>query len=31
VDGTFTLQMKDTGVQQNACQGVTVNLKVDAS
>ena len=31
VNGTFTLQMKDTGVDQNACQGVTVNLKVDAS
>lgn len=31
VNGTFTLQMKDTGVNQNACQNVTVNLRVDAS
>jgi hypothetical protein len=31
VDGTFTLQMVDTGVPQDGCQNVTVNLQVDAS
>jgi len=31
VDGTFTLRMKDTGVDQEACKGATVNLNVDAS
>lgn len=31
VNGTFTLQMIDTGANQDACKGVTVNLKVDAS
>jgi hypothetical protein len=28
VNGSFKLQMKDTGVNQDACQGATVNLKV---
>jgi hypothetical protein len=31
VDGTFTLQMIETGSNQDACKNVTVNLKVDAS
>ncbi|RNL61016.1 hypothetical protein EFK50_16650 [Nocardioides marmoriginsengisoli] len=31
VNGTFTVQMIDTGSNQDACKGVTVNLKVDAS
>ncbi|TQK71392.1 hypothetical protein [Nocardioides sp. SLBN-35] len=31
VDGTFTIQMVDTGVNQDACKGVTVDLKVAAS
>lgn len=31
VPGTFTVQLKDTGVNQDACKGVTVTLKVDAS
>jgi hypothetical protein len=31
VDGSFGLQMIDTGVAQNACKGVTVHLKVDVS
>ena len=31
VNGTFTLKMIDTGVPQNGCKSVTVNLKVDAS
>lgn len=31
VDGTFTLQMVETGSNQDACKNVTVNLKVDAS
>lgn len=31
VDGSFSLQMKDNPVNQDACKGVTVNLKVAAS
>lgn len=31
VDGTFTIQMVDTGANQDACKGVTVDLKVAAS
>lgn len=31
VDGTFTLQMIETGSNQDDCKGVTVNLKVSAS
>lgn len=31
VDGTFTLQMIETGSNQDACKDVTVNLKVSAS
>lgn len=31
VNGTFDLQMIDTGVNQDACRGVTVDLKVDVS
>lgn len=31
VNGTFTVKMIDTGVNQDACKGVTVNLAVDAS
>ncbi|GAA3684189.1 hypothetical protein GCM10022237_48470 [Nocardioides ginsengisoli] len=31
VNGTFTIQMIETGQNQNACKGVTVNLKVAAS
>jgi hypothetical protein len=31
VAGTFTVQMIDTGVNQDACQNVTVHLRVDAS
>jgi hypothetical protein len=31
VDGSFDLQMVDTGSNQDACKGVTVNLKVDVS
>jgi hypothetical protein len=31
VPGSFTVQLKDTGLNQDACKGVTVNLKVDAS
>lgn len=31
VDGTFTLQMIETGSNQDPCKNVTVNLKVDAS
>lgn len=31
VNGTFDLQMVDTGVNQDACRGVTVDLQVDVS
>jgi hypothetical protein len=31
VDGTFTLQMRNLASNQDACQGATVNLQVDAS
>lgn len=31
VNGTFTLQMIDRAANQDACKGVTVSLKVDAS
>lgn len=31
VNGTFTVQMVNTASNQDACKGVTVNLKVDAS
>lgn len=31
VNGTFTIQMVDTGVNQDACKGVTVDLEVAAS
>ena len=31
VNGTFTIQMKNTALNQDDCKGVTVNLKVDAS
>jgi hypothetical protein len=31
VDGTFTIQMINRAANQDACKGVTVNLKVDAS
>lgn len=31
VNGTFTVQMINTALNQDACKSVTVNLKVDAS
>lgn len=31
VSGSFTIQMVDTGSNQDACKGVTVDLAVDAS
>jgi hypothetical protein len=31
VDGTFSLKMIDTGENQDDCQGVTVNLRVDVT
>lgn len=31
VTGSFTLQMNDTGVNQDLCKNATINLKVDAS
>lgn len=31
VSGSFTVKLVDTGVNQDACKGVTVDLKVDAS